>query len=1017
MVRALGKLAFTAVFSLALAGGGDSAWAATEAPVKSEEGKETGNRDVQQLAEYLVTETTSSAKPFQNNNLDVVRTSNDVQPYTIINRAAIEQSNRGNLQDFLKDELTQNTVGATTGQLIGGPGTIQRPQTSSINLRGLGTLQTLILVNGHRVVSTQTPLNAGGAVAQPDLNNIPLGAVDHIEVIASGASGIYGASAVGGMVNVILKKNYTGAEFDIKYQNTFGTDAPLRTYNMSYGFRVGQKTSVALFTSYAESKPLVEQDRPFILDYYRRAVRNSPAAFYSNTMPYNNGATPNIALNPATVNGFVNAQTKTLTLKNGTPLNAVTTYIPVGTSPTTSVETLNAGLTANAGTYNFDFPASVFRSLNMNLGVGTRYKSFMTSIHHELTPKIELHFDFSYSPSETTTSVLQLTGGQGRAANFFAVPGNAPSNPFKENVLVSMPLPASQAFLVRTVNLTRVASVGLLGHLPANWEVAADLTWSNGYNNVFYGKTDFSRNGVRGGGTIGVGGYASLVYNGTINPFLDTMRYGLTNLATYTGNPRYVDPATLTEGNLRAAGPIFNLPAGQPKLTVGLQARLDAIEPGYFATSFTPVPGTTANQADISIFNAGQRQTAQAIYLEGKVPLVSERNRVPFIYSLELQAVGRSESFDIISNQNSVSVAPNPAPALITNSATPSRTFTKFRSNDSTIGFKYKAVKTVTLRASYATAFLPPIFAQLYEDPNPVLSVSVPFIDPVNGQTYTALRTPVMGNSKIKPQTTDNWNAGIIWEPEGELFRGFRVNLEYYNITQHNLIKAPGLQLILNSPATFPGAIVRDPTTGLVTLLTVRNSNVGTLKTDGWDISADYRRNLLNGTFSVHAAGTIIEHLTRPPVPENKPVEYVGYPNSGGVGKTKANTTFTWQNNKWNFGWSVAYFGAYKQSGAPADPVYLGAATYTPVTTETAMQGGYKIPGQIYHNAFASYRFQSSDHKGHRLMNGVTVQVGVNNVFGTIPPFDAGNINDPYFYSPYGNVRLRDYVLKIRKVF
>ena len=77
---------------------------------------------------------------------------------------------------------------------------------ATFDLRGVGASRTLILINGRRVVGSPS-LGGGGTV---NLNMMPFSAVDRVEVIADGASAIYGSDAVAGVVNVILKKNYDG---------------------------------------------------------------------------------------------------------------------------------------------------------------------------------------------------------------------------------------------------------------------------------------------------------------------------------------------------------------------------------------------------------------------------------------------------------------------------------------------------------------------------------------------------------------------------------------------------------------------------------------------------------------------------------------------------------------------------------------------------------------------------------------------------------------------------------------
>ena len=127
-------------------------------------------------------------------------------PLTIISSADIERNNLTNPEQ-LNMFLTSNGTGAdnlasnadvTTGAQRGTNG------LSSANLRGQGSAATLVLLNGRRVAAHGL---SGGAV---DVNQIPFAAIERVEVLKDGASAIYGTDAIGGVINYITKKNYTG---------------------------------------------------------------------------------------------------------------------------------------------------------------------------------------------------------------------------------------------------------------------------------------------------------------------------------------------------------------------------------------------------------------------------------------------------------------------------------------------------------------------------------------------------------------------------------------------------------------------------------------------------------------------------------------------------------------------------------------------------------------------------------------------------------------------------------------
>jgi hypothetical protein len=165
------------------------------------------------------------------------------------------------------------------------------------------------------------------------------------------------------------------------------------------------------------------------------------------------------------------------------------------------------------------------------------------------------------------------------------------------------------------------------------------------------------------------------------------------------------------------------------------------------------------------------------------------------------------------------------------------------------------------------------------------------------------------------------------------------------------------------------------------------------------------------GTFDLHIVGTVIEHDLRQYAIGSPFLDYVGFPADGGEAKTKANATLTWEYRQWTLGWATTYFGSYLQLGSPGDPFVFQNG---PLTFFTAAQGGYTIPSQTYHQIFATY-VTGDTRFLHGLFSNVAVQAGIKNLFNTSPPFDA--FYQPYFYSPYGDPRLRDYWVSVKKAF
>ena len=137
-------------------------------------------------------------------------------------------------------------------------------------MRGLSAAQTVILVDGRRLINV--------ADQPPDLNAVPVSMIDRIEVLPSSASGIYGGGAVGGVVNIVTKRNYAGGEFRFTYDNTFKSDSAKQRTDLNYGFTLlGGRTQVMLSASYADGNRLTVGDREGLLhSYVARAVANNP---------------------------------------------------------------------------------------------------------------------------------------------------------------------------------------------------------------------------------------------------------------------------------------------------------------------------------------------------------------------------------------------------------------------------------------------------------------------------------------------------------------------------------------------------------------------------------------------------------------------------------------------------------------------------------------------------------------------------------------------------------------------
>lgn len=914
-------------------------------------------------------------------NVDVKRTEDDVQPYTIFTSQQIEQSGATNVEDFLKQQLTMNTTVTTNAQfspVANGGGT-----TSSINLRGLGTNETLILVDGRRSAGVNVE-NFNGSFGQPDVNGIPLAAIERIEVLPSSASAIYGGAAVGGVVNIVLKKSFDGGDLRYTYDKPTQSGANSRTVSGSYGTSLfAGQTQFMVGGQYSDGSPLQLGDRSNLVGRgIANIIANAPSYLYNASNPFA-GAATNIGSADGTYNSNFTVFTPVpLTLRNGTPLNSAITTIPRGIAPGANP---SAALLANAGTFNLNSPPGVGPyGSESPIGTTPLTKSLFATIRQRLFDDVQLFAEFSTSSNEGRATIAPFNGP-------WYVPSSAPDNPFQQDVNVNFPSATGSA--MTSDNVTQAATVGMVAPLSHGWSSEIDYTWSRDSFEYGYGVADASA-------------LASALSAGTLNPFVDTIAYPL-KLAPYLGQFGYSGGSTLNDVNVRMSGPIGSLPAGSATLTIGLEHREEG---NSDAPQSSDLPISSENDQAVVFF--GHSQSTNSIYAEALVPLVAPHNELPVIHSLDLQIAGRSERYQVFAGTAYDYLAP--AYLVPFNPPQGVHSTITYTSTNPTIGLKYQPVADVTVRTSYATAFLPPTVTQLLPNPTSVCDGSPcqQITDPRNGQTYLVDETGG-GNPSLAPQRSRDWDLGLIWEPQEEALRGLRMDLEYYRIVQPNYITTPTAQQVVSDPA-LANRVTRNPTTGLITSVDASYVNANEYKTSGYDLKIDYRKATALGTFDAHAAGTLINYDLRQLAIGSPFLEYAGFPNDGGEAKVKANATLSWEYRRWTAAWSTTYYSSYKPYDSPGSPIYV---QYGTLSLAAAAQGASTIPSQIYHDIFFSYVFDKGGHGGRvadALLSNLTVQFGIKNVFNTLPPFDA---YAPYYYSTYGDARLRDFRISVEKSF
>lgn len=143
----------------------------------------------------------------------------------VLDKEEISKAGYATVRDLF-ESLPQNFGGGPTGELKAGNAEgYNTTMGAAINLRGLGNVNTLSLVNGRRIPTT------GFDNSVADISNIPLSAIERIEILPDGSSAVYGSDAVAGVINFVLKKNYTGLEIKGRYGTV--TRGSVDEYNLN----------------------------------------------------------------------------------------------------------------------------------------------------------------------------------------------------------------------------------------------------------------------------------------------------------------------------------------------------------------------------------------------------------------------------------------------------------------------------------------------------------------------------------------------------------------------------------------------------------------------------------------------------------------------------------------------------------------------------------------------------------------------------------------------------------------
>lgn len=827
---------------------------------------------------------------------------------------------------------------------------------SAINLRYLGSAEgsgnrTLVLVDGRRWVSA-----AGGRGFRDfvDLNTVPLGMIDSIEVLKDGASAIYGADAIAGVVNVHTKRNLNGFEANLRAGVTSEGDNENVSGFLNWGKRF-DKSQVFLSASYTDTKPIYTQDR----DLTRVALTpltspgNSPRGLYVLPGLSSNayfGTPAGFAANAA------NAITRNEGLLNPAPGAGADNGYHVATLPGDYYNQQTQGIYATGPSKNL----GLFGRLSYDLGSDT-------------TLSVEAVYSSRESAQLFAPFLLDLRGSNGysiardQAFNPF---GTANGVPLANALVFSgssfriqrIPTEVGNRLNTQKVDMSRVlfalkGTVSLFGE----WEYDSAFSYSRNkgrfdqanqinYDNVYRALTSPATCAAAPGCT-------PLNLFGEITPAMaDYIRY----------NSSESNGTSQADFTLNASRELFSLQGGALAIATGYEYRREAAydRPDPFIGSQSTVLPRVSGAAQAPTSAPGRDPTSGSYhlheaYVELNAPLFAG---LPLVDRLEVSAATRYSDYSTVGSKTT-----------------------------SKIGLLYQPVRDLMLRTTWSQGFRAPSILELYQGQR---ETNFQTVDPCNGggagltgcagipSSYNQsqfngglTRGVVAGNTSLKPESAQTYAIGFSYSPS--YAKGLSLTADKFRIKLTDAIAAQtGTQILQSCARTgnFCDLVQRAPS-GEVLRLTQAVVNLSRIEVEGIDATLRYVFPALGARFDSALDVAYLErYRSLVPQPDGSVVvdDRTGksdQPRST-FPRVKGQASLRYLGSKVTAGWKARYIGS--SDDVPNNPV-----------------NGGKLRSTLYHDLQLNYNFDNAN----------SIALGIDNVGDRQPP--ASSANNPINFDIY----------------
>jgi outer membrane receptor protein involved in Fe transport len=742
-----------------------------------------------------------------------------------------------------------------------------RGDNSSINLRSLGTGNTLVLLNGRRMIPTPgTQTENFVPVQTVNTNAIPLGATRRVEVLRDGAGAIYGSDAVAGVVNIVLDNRFQGLRLDARYGFADGTDES--TLGFKAGSKIGSDTRLMLFGSWTRRTPLFTSERDFTRsEDHRWRVADTP---FAGDTAFDNRSTSSpfgsFVVVPSST--AVRQGTVALTTSGAFHVEPVSNTA-AGCSSTVYDGNLclrSGGITgANSRVLRYD--ENPDRTIRGGLN---RYNVFGTASHD--LGNVELFAEAGYyrailEGQREQSAPLSSAQISIPASNYYnpfgAATINGAPNPNRLPNLVNVPTNGLALTIVnyrpvdtgpRTFTVTD-DSIRFLGGARGDFgnfdcESALSYSWARTDDNTHnaVSNTLFQRALARSNPD------AYNPFNGGSQPAFslgDATRSSPVTIQSFLVDVHRISNTSLATADARISNPrLFALPGGNVGFAAGVEVRRESYSDdrdGRLDGTIRYTDVVTGRTFGTDILGASPApdvkasRTVASAFLELAVPVISPEMRIPLVRSIDVQLAARNEHYSDFGNVLKPKVAAS-----------------------------WDLFEGIRLRGSLSKSFRAPNLPQFYSAGTQVANTRTDFAfcrvttlsAPCTGVSTLEVRS---GNSNLEPEDSTNYSAGIVVQPP--FLKDLVVTADYWRIDQRGVIGIQGAQnqilydlLLRRRGSSNPNVVRLAPlagqTVGQLDFVQDDYFNLQPRSIRGLDLELSYRlRKTPLGSFNIQLAG------------------------------------------------------------------------------------------------------------------------------------------------------------------